>query len=125
MQSVSKSTRKIKQKAYGTCNGTIVDMAAEICKVLERLNHRLTKLENATCCKDESGRTTKPAEELVSEKSEADNVSVPVHEVPTEIQDGPADETVSEPPVSKPQAPASVQSSKATGKTRKSNKNEK
>lgn len=93
MQNVSKSIRLITQKAHGTCNGTIIDMATEICKVIERFNHRLTKLENSQC-----QESTK--EGSASENTEANGAPIHVHEVPTEVQDKPVVDKVSKPPVS-------------------------
>jgi hypothetical protein len=67
-------------------------MMEEVCKVLDRFNHRLTKLENQSCI----------TKNQAADGPEADSsapVSVP--EVPPEVLNGPSNDEVSEPVVSK------------------------
>jgi hypothetical protein len=103
-QDVSKSILIITQKAHGTYSGAIIDMMAEVTNVLSRFNHRLTKLENAQCCTEETS-TDAP-------------VSVP------DVQDGISNEsgssTLSGPHMSKPTPGAPRKAKKGT--TSKANK---
>jgi hypothetical protein len=94
----------IHQKAHGTASGAIIDMAIGICSILDRLNHRLTKLESAQCCCKE--------EDTQTESGPTTDVQLPVPKVQDTVRDTTDSNKVSDPQVLQP-------TNKTAGKAKK------